>query len=118
MRFAAEQPAASRGATRRVVLGGGLMLTLAGCNSTGLELPNDAVGGPASPTAGQPANGPAVGETLGTGPVRVGMILPLTQNGGPSPIGVSMRNAAQLAIDDSGSSSITLMIEDDHSTPD
>ena len=30
------------------------------------------------------------------------MILPLTQNGGPSPIGVSMRNAAQLAIDDSG----------------
>ena len=103
MRFAAEQPAASRGVTRRVVLGGGLMLTLAGCNSTGLELPNDAVGGPAAPTAGQPANGPAVGETLGTGPVRVGMILPLTQNGGPSPIGVSMRNAAQLAINNSGS---------------
>jgi ABC-type branched-subunit amino acid transport system substrate-binding protein len=29
-----------------------------------------------------------------------------------------MRNAAQLAISDSGSSSITLMIEDDHSSPD
>src|SRR4029077_16940876 len=101
-----------------VVLGGGLMLTLAGCNSTGLELPNDAVGGHASPTAGQPANGPAGGETLGTGPVRVGMILPLTQNGGPSPIGVSMRNAAQLAINDSGSSYITLMVEDDHSSAD
>ena len=28
------------------------------------------------------------------------MILPLTQNGAPSPIGVSMRNAAQLAIDE------------------
>ena len=55
---------------------------------------------------------------MGTGPVRVGMILPLTQNGGPSPIGVSMRNAAQLAINDSGSTSITLMIQDDHSSAD
>ena len=116
MKFAAEQPAAGRGLTRRAMLGGGMALTLAGCNSAGLEMPNDA-GGPA-PTPAQPAGGPPVGETLGTGPVRVGMILPLTQNGGPSPIGVSMRNAAQLAINDSGSTSITLMIEDDHSSPD
>jgi branched-chain amino acid transport system substrate-binding protein len=98
------------------LLGGGLILTLAGCNSAGLEMPNDA-GGPAS-TPAQPANAPPVGETLGTGPVRVGMILPLTQNGSPSPIGVSMRNAAQLAINDSGSTSITLMIQDDRSSPD
>ena len=99
MKFAVEQPAANRGPTRRAVLGGGLILTLAGCNSAGLEMPNDA-GGPA-PTPAQPANAPPVGETLGTGPVRVGMILPLTQNGSPSSIGVSMRNAAQLAINDS-----------------
>jgi len=46
------------------------------------------------------------------------MILPLTQNGAPSPIGASMRNAAQLAISDSGSTSVTLMIQDDHSSPD
>jgi branched-chain amino acid transport system substrate-binding protein len=65
-----------------------------------------------------PANAPTVGETLGSGPVRVGMILPLTQNGGPSPIGVSMRNAAQLAIDDFGASYVTLMIQDDHSSSD
>ena len=116
MRFAAEQPAARHGLTRRAVLGGGMALTLAGCNSPGLEMPSDA-GGPTPPPA-QPTPGPTVGETLGTGPVRVGMILPLTQNGGPNPIGVSMRNAAQLAINDSGSTSITLMIEDDHSSPD
>ena len=116
MRFAAEQPAERHGLTRRAVLGGGMALTLAGCNSPGLEMPSDA-GGPAPPPA-QPTPGPTVGETLGTGPVRVGMILPLTQNGGPNPIGVSMRNAAQLAINDSGSTSITLMIEDDHSSPD
>ena len=116
MRFAAEQPAAGRGLTRRALLGGGLTLTLAGCNSAGLEMPNEA-GGPA-PTPAQPANAPSVGETMGTGPVRVGMVLPLTQNGAPSPIGASMRNAAQLAISDSGSTSITLMIQDDHSSPD
>jgi branched-chain amino acid transport system substrate-binding protein len=116
MRFAAEQPAPSRGLTRRALLGGGLTLTLAGCNSGGLEMPNNA-GGPAA-TPAQPANAPPVGETMGTGPVRVGMILPLTQNGAPSPIGASMRNAAQLAISDSGSTSITLMIQDDHSSPD
>jgi branched-chain amino acid transport system substrate-binding protein len=114
MRFAAEPPAAGHGVTRRAVLGGGLVLTLAGCNSPGLEMPND--GGPVAPA--HPTNGPLVGETMGAGPVRVGMILPLTQNGAPSPIGASMRNAAQLAISDSGSSSITLMIEDDHSSPD
>jgi branched-chain amino acid transport system substrate-binding protein len=102
--------------TRRALLGGGMALTLAGCNSAGLEMPSDA-GGPA-PAPAQPAGGPPVGEALGTGPVRVGMILPLTQNGGPNPIGVSMRNAAQLAINDSGSTSITLMIQDDHSSPD
>jgi branched-chain amino acid transport system substrate-binding protein len=116
MKLAAEQPAAGRGLTRRSLLGGGMALTLAGCNSAGLEMPNDA-GGPA-PSPAQPAGGPPVGEALGTGPVRVGMILPLTQNGAPSPIGVSMRNAAQLAINDSGSTSITLMIQDDHSSPD
>ena len=98
------------------MLGGGLILTLAGCNSAGIEMPNVAGGPPAMPAT--PANGPPVGETLGTGPVRVGMIVPLTQNGAPSPIGVSMRNAAQLAIDGFGGPYITLMIEDDHSSAD
>jgi branched-chain amino acid transport system substrate-binding protein len=115
MRFAAEQPAAGRGVTRRALLGGGLTLTLAGCNSAGLEMPNDGGG---SATLAQSASAPPVGETMGTGPVRVGMVLPLTQNGAPSPIGASMRNAAQLAISDSGSTSIALMIQDDHSTAD
>ena len=46
------------------------------------------------------------------------MILPLTQNGAPSPVGVSMRNAAQLAIDEFSGPYITLMVEDDRSTPD
>ena len=36
------------------------------------------------------------------------MILPLTQNGAPSSIGVSMRNAAQLAIEEFAAPQITL----------
>ena len=98
------------------MLGGGMALTLAGCNSAGIEMPNDFGGAPAP--AAPPGGGPLVGETLGTGPVRVGMILPLTQNGAPSPVGVSMRNAAQLAIDGFGAPYITLMVQDDHSSPD
>ncbi len=116
MRFAADEPAARGGLTRRALLGGGMAFALAGCNSPGLEMPGDA-GGP-TPAPAQPASAPPVGETMGTGPVRVGMILPLTQNGAPSPIGASMHNAAQLAISDSGSTSITLMIQDDHSSAD
>src|SRR6516164_8487978 len=116
MTIAAQQLEARGGLTRRAALGGGLMLTLAGCNSSGLQVPND-FGAPA-PSAGAPATGPLVGETLGAGPVRVGMVLPLTQNGGPSPIGASMRNAVQLAIDGFGAPYITLMIVDDHSSAD
>jgi len=102
--------------TRRAALGAGLALTLAGCNSMGVELPSFDLGKPA--TAPAPAGGSPVGEVLGTGQTRVGMILPLTQNGAPSTLGVSMRNAAQLAMDEFGSSYITLMIEDDRSAPD
>ena len=113
MKFAADRPGEGRSVTRRALLGG-LALTLAGCNSSGLDF------GAGAPTASAPApsGAPPVGETLGSGPVRVGMIVPLTQNGGPSPIGGSMRNAAQLAIDDFGASYITLMIQDDHSNSD
>jgi len=114
MRFCGGKRDARVDVTRRALLGGGLALTVAGCNSGGVDF---GAGAPAvSPPA--PTSAPTVGEALGSGPVRVGMILPLTQNGGPSPIGGSMRNAAQLAIDDFGASYITLMIQDDHSSPD
>jgi branched-chain amino acid transport system substrate-binding protein len=117
MKICAQKPEERRGVTRRTALGGGLVLTLAGCNSMNVDFPGGDFGKqPAS--IPPPAGGPLVGETLGSGPVRIGMILPLTQNGAPSPIGVSMRNAAQLAIDEFAAPQITLMIEDDHSSSD
>src|SRR5271157_3097497 len=113
MEFVSESSKARLAVTKRALLGGGLALTLAGCNSTAIEMP----GGGAPLAASAPPAGPLVGETLGTGVVRVGMILPLTHNGAPSPVGVSMRNAAQLAIDEFAGPYITLMIQDDRSTP-
>ena len=98
---------------RRELFGGALALSLAGCNSTAIETPGIGTAAPNVP----PVPGPTVGETLGSGPIRVGMILPLTQNGAPSPVGVSMRNAAQMAMDEFAAPSLTLMIEDDRSTP-
>ena len=117
----------TRGLVRRAcrAVAGSLVLALAGCNSSGLGLPGPDLGAaPVPQVQAQPLSapsgpaGPTVGEVLGTGSVRVGLILPLTQNGGPSVVGASLRNAAQLAIEESGASDITLMIEDDHGTPD
>jgi len=100
-------------------LAGSLALALAGCNSSGLGLSGpDIASAPVPQVEAQPLAAPTVGETLGSGPIRVGLILPLTQNGGPSVVGASLRNAAQLAIEESGMGDITLMIEDDHGTPD
>jgi branched-chain amino acid transport system substrate-binding protein len=97
-------------------------LALAGCGPTGEpNFGNDAgVAAPTTPVQSQPlgAGGAAVGQTLGTGPVRVGVILPLTQGSAPSAVGVSLRNAAQMAVDESGAADVTLMVLDDHSTPD
>ncbi|MBV9287464.1 MAG: penicillin-binding protein activator [Hyphomicrobiales bacterium] len=100
--------------TRRSLLWGGLALTLGGCNSTAIDAPPSFATAVAA-TPGAPR--PTVGEALGTGPTRVGMILPLTQNGARSPVGVSMRNAAQLAIDEYGGPYVTLMIMDSRSSP-
>jgi ABC-type branched-subunit amino acid transport system substrate-binding protein len=99
-------------------------MALAGCTSSGLGFLSspDVGAAPVPQVQSQPLNGPpagpTVGETVGTGPVRVGLILPLTQNNAPSPIGVSMHNGAQLAIEESGMNDVTLMIVDDHGTPD
>lgn len=94
---------------------------LAACNSTSVGFSPEFGAAPVPHVQSQPLSGAAtnatVGETVGTGPVRVGAILPLTQNGAPSVIGQSLRNAAQLAVEESGSGDITLMIVDDHSTP-
>jgi ABC-type branched-subunit amino acid transport system substrate-binding protein len=99
--------------SRALVLGAGLA-ALAACSTQGFGPPgrDENVAAPATP-----APGPQAAETLGSGPVKVALILPLTQGTGPSPVGVSLRNAAELAISESGAADITLLVKDDHSTP-
>ena len=65
-----------------------------------------------------PGSTPA-GDRIGTGSVKVALILPLTSaNGQPSLVGQSLRNAADLAYAESGSSDLTILVKDDHSSPD
>ncbi len=52
------------------------------------------------------------------GPARIALILPLSMNGGPSPVGASLRNAAELAASEAGGSDINLIVKDDQSTLD
>jgi len=102
----------------RLICLGGAALGLGACNMGGESNFDKSMSAPTTPVQTQPLNGSAaVGETLGAGPVRIGVILPLTQGGGPSAVGVSLRNATQLAIEEAGANDVTLMVLDDHSTP-
>lgn len=105
------------GAARFSAIAGLLAVTslLAGCNS----LPG--LGGSAEPPPVQqgqaPVDVPPGGPVVGTGSTKVAIILPLTQGGTqPSAVGASLRNAAELAMEQVGQS-ITLIVKDDQSSP-
>ena len=89
---------------------------LAGCAPVG----GPGVGlSPAGPRQPAPdAAPPTGGDEIGSGPARVGLILPLTQASGASAVGVSLRNAAALAYADSGANDVTILVKDDRSSAD
>jgi branched-chain amino acid transport system substrate-binding protein len=96
--------------TRRHALLGGLsLLTLSGCSSFDFDFPRLPIGGPTPPAA--------AGETLGTGPVRVALLLPLSGDASLTPVATSMRNGAAMAMDFIATNgamqdNITLVIKD------
>jgi hypothetical protein len=100
------------GAVRAIWLVG-LCLSLAACGSSGML---GREGGVSAPTLQAPP--PYQGEKIGSGPARVALILPMTQASGPSVVGTSLRNAAELAWAEAGNNDITLLVKDDRSTPD
>ncbi|WP_446737759.1 penicillin-binding protein activator [Rhodoblastus sp. 17X3] len=112
MRIPTDQFAAARRSFLRVALLGSAA-ALSACSLTGPGPgPREDAGAP------NPNSAPATGsETLGNGPVKVALVLPLTQGSGASVVGVSMRNAAELAISEAGANDITLLVRDDRSTP-
>jgi len=70
---------------------------------------------PAAPP--RPAAAPVGGTTIGNGPVKVALILPLSAPGQGTLVAQSMRNAADLALSDFQDRHLTLLVKDDRGTP-
>ncbi len=95
--------------TRRLVLFSGVALALGACSGgTG--------GLPGFDSGSKPATGPA-GPTIGTGSVKVGLILPLTAEGAGATVGNSLKNAAEMALAEFPGADLTLLVKDDRGTP-
>ena len=75
--------------------------------------------GVAPPGASMQGSPPASmpGSTIGNGPVKVALILPLTSPGQGAVAAQSMRNAAELALGEFQGSDITVLVKDDRGTP-
>jgi branched-chain amino acid transport system substrate-binding protein len=103
----------------RAVAAFGLVALTGGCSSVGLGGFNEPTPAPTPRLEAPPLASAAapVGQTFGSGPVRVGLVLPLTQSGRESAIGQAMLNAAQMALADGGAGDVTLMALDDRSAP-
>ena len=83
----------------------GSVIVLAGCSgnfSLGDLLPSSSPSAPAQPTS-----------NIGTGAVKVGLILPLSGSGNAAVAAKSMRNAAEMALAEFNSPDIQLLIKDD-----
>jgi ABC-type branched-subunit amino acid transport system substrate-binding protein len=70
--------------------------------------------------SGTPAGSGAAptGQTIGTGKVKVGLILPLTAEGQGAVVGNSLKNAAEMALAEFPNTDLTLLVKDDRGTPD
>jgi len=105
----ANRPARS-GCGWRGALVGGLAMLVAACAG---NLPgSDAL---SSNSAAPPPNGAAVAQTdsIGTGQVKVGLLLPLSAPGNAGLAGQSMRNAAELALAEFNNPNVQLLVKDD-----
>ena len=62
------------------------------------------------------AHGPVPGETLGSGSVRVGLLLPLSATGNAGQIALAMKHAASLALREFKTTDIEILVKDDTGT--
>jgi branched-chain amino acid transport system substrate-binding protein len=93
--------------SRRICVGGVLML-LTGC--AGISgVPDAFTRGSSTTEAAQPA-------AVGTGAVKVGLILPLSAGGNAGTVALSMKNAAEMALAEFSSPNVQLLIKDDSGT--
>ncbi|MEQ8446893.1 MAG: penicillin-binding protein activator [Pelagibacterium sp.] len=88
-----------------------LLLVIAACSPGQTAMQGSGLVQPLAPTGAVMA--PAQGEVIGTGPVRVALILPLSGSSGP--VGRAMVNGARLAMDEAsrtGGQHIHLVVKD------
>lgn len=117
-------------ASARCLLNGFGAVALAGlvaaCGPSGLGgggesvSPQPNLSAPTTPVQSKPLGPGASAQpgSIGSGPDKVALILPMTQNGAATSIGTSLRNAAELAYAEAGSNDLTILVKDDRSTPD
>jgi hypothetical protein len=134
-RFASTKALKSRSAWA-VLLASSFLLS--GCVGSGSMTPPQKVGGasvvrpaepiddaesappgmPVNPNPGSAPANVAGGMTIGNGPVRVALILPLTGQGQSAVVAQSLRNAADMALAESQSTDLTILVKDDRGSPD
>jgi branched-chain amino acid transport system substrate-binding protein len=105
--------------SRRRSLAGLLASTaalLAGCSSNSSVFSNSSLFSTRPPPAASPP--PSPGTTIGTGQVKVALILPLSAGGNAGLAGQAMRNAAEMALDEFKSPDVQLLVKDDAGNPD
>lgn len=90
--------------TRRALSAGLLVLAAASLG---------ACGGTALLSSAPPSEQPSTPAAVGTGDVKVGVILPLSGAGNAAPVAQSMRNAAELALSEFQAPNIQLLFKDD-----
>jgi branched-chain amino acid transport system substrate-binding protein len=101
-------------ATRRRALGGLLVIVgtlLAGCSNSSnyfSSLPS---------LSSTPGAAPVPEATVGTGQVKVAVILPLSAAGNAGLAGQAMRNAAEMAFAEFNATNVQLLMKDDAGTP-
>lgn len=108
---------APSGSTRRTAVG--LLLgapLMAGCAGFQSNLPNFSNIFSSEPTPG-PAGPPQQPTAVGSGQVRVGLILPLSGAGNAGVAAQSMKNAAEMALAEFQAPNIQLLVKDDAGTP-
>lgn len=92
-------------------------LSFGACTDSRLRGGGTANVGPLVETPSPPVDAPK-GNTLGTGSVKVALILPLTGAGQGAQAGQSLRNAAELAVAEFEKADLTILIKDDRGTAD
>lgn len=98
--------------SRRLILLSGVGAMLSACSGGTGGLP-----GFDSQTTPQGGGAPPSGPTIGTGSVKVGLILPLTAEGQGAAVGNSLKNAAEMALAEFPGADLTLLVKDDRGTP-